>query len=72
MAPRPKYRAVVNFSCAGEHYTAGDLVPPGQALQIALGLGDRFVTADTKRTAATDESAQDPTTSAEADTPKEQ
>ena len=72
MIPRPKYRAVVNFSCAGEHYTAGDPVPAGQALQIALGHGDQFVTADTKRAAATGESAQEPNTSATAEPAKEQ
>lgn len=70
MEPRPKYRAVVNFSVAGEHYHAGDPVPAGQALQIALGHGDRFVTADTKRAARSD--AQDPNTSATAEPAKEQ
>lgn len=70
MLTRPKYRAAVNFSVAGEHYKTGDPVPPGQALQIALGHGDQFVTADTKRAATGD--AQDPNTSATAEPAKEQ
>lgn len=65
MAPRPKtYTAVIDFSCAGEHYTAGDAVPAGVALTSALRHGDRFVTAsNTKRGQAAQDST--PTTTNE-------
>ena len=60
MAPRPKYRAVRNFSVAGERYVEGDEVPAGPALQIALTHGDSFVKADTARNRRQD--ADEPST----------
>ena len=47
-----EYRAVVACSCAGSHFAAGDVVPPGTALAALLRHGERFVTASkpTKKT----------------------
>jgi len=44
MNARPKYVAVVDFSCAGDRFAAGDPVPESVALATALRHGARFVT----------------------------
>lgn len=49
MAPRPKYRAVRSFSVNGVHFDAGDEVPAGAPLSVALTHGDTFVRVDTAR-----------------------
>lgn len=49
------FRAVRDFSCAGQHFATGDVVPPSLALQTALGFGEQFVIADTRRTQSASE-----------------
>lgn len=45
MVTRPKeFRAVRDCSVAGSHFAAGELVPPGVALEAMRRHGDRFVT----------------------------
>lgn len=68
MSPRPKYTAAVDFSCGGLRFTAGDPVDNPIVLDAVLPFGGRFVTTNTKRGTRADTT----TTSAEADTPKEQ
>jgi hypothetical protein len=50
MEPRPKYRAVRQFIIGSESFEAGDPVPVGNALNVALQYGDTYVIADTART----------------------
>ena len=41
--------AVTNFTCAGQRFRVGDVVPPSVALSVALRFGERFVIVDRPR-----------------------
>lgn len=49
MPTRPKYTAVVNFSCSGHHYAPGDAVDNPIVLDAVLRFGDDFVVTDVAR-----------------------
>lgn len=49
MTTRPKYIAVVNFSCSGNHYAPGDAVDNPIVLDAVLRFGDDFVSTETVR-----------------------
>ena len=60
MKSRPKYLAVVNFSCAGHRFSVGDPVDHPIVLDAVLRHGDQFVSTQSRRVKSAASTEADP------------